>query len=95
VAGRRGHDRPRLVNKGQSVDKTTDAFRSLRDGRHLPDADDDAPRHPAAVLAGTDYGLLNQIRILRKAARLSLQVLMMTPSAGTKLLRGTPSPSGR
>jgi hypothetical protein len=38
---------------------------------------------------GTNYGLLNQIRVLRKAGAVSLQVLMMTPSAGTKLYEGT------
>jgi hypothetical protein len=34
---------------------------------------------------GTNYGLLNQIKVLRKAGAVSLQVLMMTPSPGTKL----------
>src|SRR3712207_9108080 len=38
---------------------------------------------------GSNYGLLNQIRLLRKAGAVSLQVLMMTPSAGTKLYEGT------
>jgi hypothetical protein len=36
-----------------------------------------------------NYGLLNQIKILRKAGAVSLQVLMMTPSAGTKLYEQT------
>ena len=39
-----------LVNKGQSVDKTIEAFRLLRSG-HLPDADDDASRFAAALFA--------------------------------------------
>jgi hypothetical protein len=38
---------------------------------------------------GSNYGLLNQIRLLRKAGAVSLQVLMMTPSAGTKLYEPT------
>jgi hypothetical protein len=38
---------------------------------------------------GTNYGLLNQIRLLRKAGAVSCQVLMMTPSPGTKLFAGT------
>ncbi|CAA9444790.1 MAG: Mg-protoporphyrin IX monomethyl ester oxidative cyclase (anaerobic) [uncultured Phycisphaerae bacterium] len=74
-----------LVNKGQSVNKTTEAFRSLRDAGICP-----MPmmmHHDTQPLysRGTNYGLLNQIKILRKAGAVSLQVLMMTPSAGTKL----------
>ena len=74
-----------LVNKGQSVDKTTDAFRSLRGAGICP-----MPmmmHHDTQPLysRGTNYGLLNQIKILRKAGAVSLQVLMMTPSPGTKL----------
>jgi hypothetical protein len=38
---------------------------------------------------GTNYGLLNQIKILRKAGAASLQVLMLTPAAGSKLLEPT------
>jgi hypothetical protein len=38
---------------------------------------------------GSNYGLLNQVKILRQAGAVSLQVLMMTPSAGTKLYEGT------
>jgi hypothetical protein len=38
---------------------------------------------------GSDYGLLNQIKLLRKAGAVSLQVLMITPSPGTKLYEGT------
>lgn len=74
-----------LVNKGQSVNKTTEAFHSLRDAGICP-----MPmmmHHDSQPLysKGTNYGLLNQIKILRKAGAVSLQVLMMTPSAGTKL----------
>ncbi|HEX4124295.1 MAG TPA: hypothetical protein VHY37_06165, partial [Tepidisphaeraceae bacterium] len=78
-----------LVNKGQSVNKTTEAFGRLRDAGICP-----MPmmmHHDSQPLysRGTNYGLLNQIRILRKAGAVSLQVLMITPSAGTRLYEGT------
>jgi radical SAM superfamily enzyme YgiQ (UPF0313 family) len=74
-----------LVNKGQSVDRTTEAFQLLRAAGICP-----MPmmmHHDSQPLysRGTNYGLLNQIRLLRKAGAVSLQVLMMTPSPGTKL----------
>jgi radical SAM superfamily enzyme YgiQ (UPF0313 family) len=73
-----------LVNKGQSVDKTKEAFGLLRDVGICP-----MPmmmHHDSQPLysRGSLYGLLNQIKVLRKAGAVSLQVLMMTPSAGTK-----------
>ena len=78
-----------LVNKGQSVDKTTEAFGRLRDAGICP-----MPmmmHHDSQPLYSRrgNYGLLNQIRVLRKAGAVSLQVLMLTPSAGTKLYEGT------
>jgi radical SAM superfamily enzyme YgiQ (UPF0313 family) len=78
-----------LVNKGQSVDKTTEAFNRLRDAGICP-----MPmmmHHDSQPLYSRkgDYGLLNQIKLLRKAGAVSLQVLMITPSAGTKLYEGT------
>ena len=78
-----------LVNKGQSVDKTTEAFNRLRDAGICP-----MPmmmHHDSQPLYSREgnYGLLNQIRLLRKAGAVSLQVLMLTPSAGTKLYEGT------
>jgi radical SAM superfamily enzyme YgiQ (UPF0313 family) len=77
-----------LVNKGQTVVKTQEAFGLLRDHGICP-----MPmmmHHDTQPLwsRGTNYGLLNQIKILRKAGAVSLQVLMMTPSAGTKLFEG-------
>ena len=68
-----------LVNKGQSVDKTTEAFGRLRDAGICP-----MPmmmHHDSQPLysRGSNYGLLNQIKLLRKAGAVSLQVLMMTP----------------
>jgi radical SAM superfamily enzyme YgiQ (UPF0313 family) len=78
-----------LVNKGQSVDKTTEAFRRLRAAGICP-----MPmmmHHDSQPLYSRKghYGLLNQIRLLRKAGAVSLQVLMITPSAGTKLYEQT------
>ncbi|MEK6675449.1 MAG: radical SAM protein [Planctomycetota bacterium] len=74
-----------FVNKGQSVDKTTNAFRLLQKNGICP-----MPmmmHHDSQPLysRGSDYGLLNQVRLLRKAGAVSLQVLMMTPATGSKL----------
>jgi radical SAM superfamily enzyme YgiQ (UPF0313 family) len=78
-----------LVNKGQSVDKTSEAFRLMRAAGICPMPmmmhHDSQPLHSR----GTHYGLLNQIKLLRKAGAVSLQVLMMTPSPGTKLYEQT------
>ena len=38
---------------------------------------------------GSNYGLLNQIELLRRAGAVSLQVLMPTPAVGSKLLEST------
>jgi len=78
-----------LVNKGQSVDKTMEAFGRLREAGICP-----MPmmmHHDSQPLysRGGSYGLLNQIKLLRKAGAVSLQVLMITPSAGTKLYEQT------
>jgi radical SAM superfamily enzyme YgiQ (UPF0313 family) len=79
-----------LVKKGQSVDKTTESFQLLRAAGICP-----MPMmmhhdtQPLVSKSDTAYGLLNQVRLLRKAGAVSLQVLMMTPSPGTKLFAGT------
>ncbi|HUO07488.1 MAG TPA: radical SAM protein [Phycisphaerae bacterium] len=78
-----------LVNKGQSVPKTIEAFQLMRNAGICP-----MPmmmHHDTQPLysRGKNYGLLNQIKVLRKAGAVSLQVLMMTPSPGTKLYEGT------
>jgi radical SAM superfamily enzyme YgiQ (UPF0313 family) len=78
-----------LVNKGQSVNKTTESFSLLRDAGICP-----MPmmmHHDSQPLysTGTNYGLINQVRLLRQAGAVSLQVLMITPSAGTKLYEDT------
>ena len=80
-----------LVNKGQSVNKTTEAFQLMRDNGICPMPmmmhHDTQPLYSGG--AGNNYGLLNQIKILRKAGAVSLQVLMMTPSPGTILFGET------
>jgi len=78
-----------LVKKGQSVDKTSEAFRLMRAVGICP-----MPmmmHHDSQPLysRGSNYGLLNQINLLRKAGAVSLQVLMMTPSPGTILYEKT------
>jgi radical SAM superfamily enzyme YgiQ (UPF0313 family) len=78
-----------LVNKGQSVDKTTEAFLLLQ--RHGICPMPMMMHHDSQPLftRGSDYGLLNQVRLLRKAGAVSLQVLMMTPATGSKLYEST------
>ena len=78
-----------LVKKGQSVDKTSEAFRRLRAVGICP-----MPMmmhhdsQPLYTRRG-HYGLLNQVRLLRKAGAVALQVLMITPAAGSKLYEET------
>jgi len=74
-----------LIKKGQSVEKTTEAFRLLRERGICPMPmlmhHDDQPLYTR----GSPYGLLNQARLLRRAGAVSLQVLMITPATGSKL----------
>ncbi|MGB6043683.1 MAG: radical SAM protein, partial [Pirellulales bacterium] len=78
-----------LVKKGQSEEKTLESFRLLRDNGILP-----IPmmmhhdKQPLVSWKG-NYGLLNQMRILRKAGALYTQVLMLTPSPGSKWFADT------
>lgn len=74
-----------LVKKGQSVDKTIEAFRLLRTNGILP-----IPmlmHHDAQPLytPGKPYGLLNQVKLLRKAGAIDVHVLMIVPSPGSKI----------
>ena len=74
-----------LVKKGQSVDKTTEAFGMLRERGICPMPmmmhHDDQPLYTP----GRPYGLINQVGILRKAGAVSMQVLMISPATGSKL----------
>src|SRR5205814_9076510 len=78
-----------LVKKGQSVDKTTESFRRLRAAGICPMPMMMHHDSQPLVSGRSNYGLLNQIRLLRKAGAVSLQVLMITPSVGSKLYEGT------
>jgi radical SAM superfamily enzyme YgiQ (UPF0313 family) len=78
-----------LVKKGQTVDKTLEAFSLLCEIGISP-----MPmmmHHDAQPFytRGKPDGLYNQVRLLRKAGAVSLQVLMVTPSAGSKLYEDT------
>jgi radical SAM superfamily enzyme YgiQ (UPF0313 family) len=78
-----------LIKKGQSADKTTEAFRALRNAGICP-----MPmmmHHDTQPLysRGSNYGLLNQVQLLRAAGAVSMQILMLTPAAGSKLLEST------
>jgi radical SAM superfamily enzyme YgiQ (UPF0313 family) len=74
-----------LVKKGQTADKTLEAFSLLRENGIFP-----VPmmmHHDSQVLytRKDQSGLLNQVRLLRKAGALYMQVLMLSPSPGSKL----------
>lgn len=73
-----------LVKKGQSGNKTLESFRLLRDNGIFP-----VPmmmHHDSQPLVSwkSNYGLLNQLRTLRKGGALLTQILMLTPSPGSK-----------
>lgn len=73
-----------LVKKGQSESKTLEAFRLLRESGIYP-----VPmmmHHDAQPLVTwkNNYGIVNQLRTLRKAGALYTQVLMLSPSPGSK-----------
>jgi radical SAM superfamily enzyme YgiQ (UPF0313 family) len=74
-----------LVKKGQSEEKTLAAFRALTDHGILPMPmmmhHDDQP----LWTWGSSAGLLNQVRLLRKAGAVSMQVLMITPAVGSRM----------
>jgi radical SAM superfamily enzyme YgiQ (UPF0313 family) len=73
-----------LVKKGQDEGKTVQALRLLRENGIYP-----VPmlmHHEAQPLVTwrSNYGLLNQLRVLRKAGALYAQMLMLTPAPGSK-----------
>ena len=74
-----------LVKKGQSVDKTLEAFHLLRTNGIFP-----VPmlmHHDSQSLYTwkSRAGLLNQVGMLRKAGAVYVQVMMLTPAPGSKL----------
>ena len=73
-----------FVKKGQSVDKTIEAFELLRRHGLLP-----VPmlmHHDGQPLCTrrSEYGLINQVRLLRRAGAIDVQVLVMTPAVGSR-----------
>lgn len=73
-----------LVKKAQDKDKTQLAFQLLRQNNILP-----MPmmmHHDSQPLLTwkSNYGLINQIRLLRKAGAITTQVMMLTPAPGSK-----------
>jgi len=78
-----------LIKKGQSPANTLEVFRRLRDAGICP-----MPmmmHHDSQPLytRGSDYGLINQVRQLRRSGATSLQVLMLVPSPGSRLYEET------
>jgi radical SAM superfamily enzyme YgiQ (UPF0313 family) len=73
-----------LVQKGQGADKTLEAFGLLRRRGICPMPmmmhHDEQPLYTR----GSRYGLLNQVKLLRRAGAVGLQVLMMVPSPGSR-----------
>ncbi len=78
-----------LVKKGQSEDKTIEAFKLLVEAGICPNPmmmhHDSQPLYSR----GSNYGILNQVSQLRKAGAMSLQVLMLVPALGSGLYNET------
>jgi len=73
-----------LVRKGQGTDKTVEAFALLRENGIFPIPMMMHHDTQPLVTLRSQSGLLNQIRLLRKAGALYMQVMMLTPSCGSK-----------
>jgi len=74
-----------FVRKGQSVEKTTRAFALLRGAGILP-----VPmlmHHDGQPLLtrGSDYGLINQVRLLSRAGAVDVQILSEIPAVGSRV----------
>ena len=78
-----------LVKKGQNESKTLESFRLLRENGILPIPMMMHHDTQPLVTWGTNSGLLNQLKTLRKAGALYTQVLMLTPSPGSKWYEDT------
>ena len=73
-----------LINKGQTVAKTTEVFDLLRRHGIVPFPMMIHHDRQPLYTRGSDYGLLNQARLLRKSGALAMQVLMLTPTVGSR-----------
>ena len=78
-----------LVKKGQNQNKTIEAFQLLRGSGIAPIPMMMHHDTQPLVTWKNNYGLLNQMRTLRKAGALFTQVLMLTPSPGSKWYEDT------
>lgn len=74
-----------LVSKGQNVDTTLQAIRSLRANRIYVNPMMMHHDPQPLLTRGSAYGLLNQVDLLRREGVISMQVLMITPASGSKL----------
>lgn len=73
-----------LVKKGQNENKTIEAFGLLRQSGIMPIPMMMHSDQQPLVSWKSNYGLINQLRTLRKAGALYMQVLMLTPAPGSK-----------
>ncbi len=78
-----------LIKKAQDKDKTLEAFRLLRENGILPMPMMMHHDSQPLVTWKSNYGLINQVRALRKAGATTMQVLMLTPAPGSKWYEGT------
>ena len=73
-----------LAKKAQDKDKTELAFRLLRENNILPMPTTMHHDSQPLVTWKSNYGLLNQIRLLRKAGSITTQVMMLMLAPGSK-----------
>jgi radical SAM superfamily enzyme YgiQ (UPF0313 family) len=78
-----------LVKKGQNENNTLESFRLLRASGIAPIPMMMHHDSQPLVTWKNNYGLLNQLRTLRKAGALYTQVLMLTPAPGSKWYEDT------
>ena len=78
-----------LISKGQNADETAEAFSLLRENGIFPIPmmmhHDSQPLYTRK----DQSGLLNQVNLLRKTGAVAIQVMMLTPSPGSKLYVNT------
>lgn len=73
-----------LVKKGQTTGQTQQVFQLLRQRSICPMPMMMHHETQPLISRSSAKGLLNQVRILRRSGAVSLQVLMLTPSAGSR-----------
>ena len=78
-----------LVKKAQDKDKTLEAFALLRENGILPMPMMMHHDTQPLVTWKSNYGLLNQMKTLRKSGSLTVQLLMLVPSPGSKWYEDT------